>query len=195
MTEDLNREAWLGKAAQALAERFLADEKVPAMRISVGWAGGGSNPDATAGQCWPTTATDDGVAQIFISPSRGEKDTQAVLATLLHEMIHAVDDCKDGHKGNFVRIAKKVGFVPKWTSSQFRSDELSANLDKVAELVGLFPHAAINHLGRAADKPKKQAARMIKLECPDDGYLVRTSQKWIDIGNPTCPCGAEMEVA
>ena len=40
-----------------------------------------------------------------------------------------------------------------------------------------------------------QTTRMLKLECPDDGYIVRTTQKWIDVGLPTCPCGTEMELA
>lgn len=43
--------------------------------------------------------------------------------------------------------------------------------------------------------PKKQSTRMLKVICPGCGYTVRTTQKWIDIGLPTCPCGEEMEVA
>jgi len=40
-----------------------------------------------------------------------------------------------------------------------------------------------------------QTTRMLKVECPADGYIVRTTQKWIDLGLPTCPCGEEMELA
>lgn len=165
------------------------------MRISVGWPGGRSNRNRTIGQCWPTTSSEDGVNQIFMSPIRGEDDTQNVLGTLLHEMIHAVDDCESGHKGNFARIAKAVGFLPKLTSSDNRTDELNDVLDEVAELVGPFPHAAITSLGNAADNPAKQSTRMIKVMCAADGYIVRTTQKWLDLGTPTCPCGTEMEVA
>ena len=35
----------------------------------------------------------------------------------------------------------------------------------------------------------------VKIECPEDGYTVRTTSKWLDIGLPTCPCGTEMEVS
>lgn len=34
----------------------------------------------------------------------------------------------------------------------------------------------------------------LKLLCPSCGYLVKTSQKWLDIGTPTCVCGTQMEV-
>lgn len=45
------------------------------------------------------------------------------------------------------------------------------------------------------EPPKKQATRMIKVCCPGCGYTIRTTQKWIDVGLPTCCCGEEMEVA
>lgn len=184
------REAWLGRAAVQLGTLILTDEEVPPMRISVGWAGGGSNPDKTAGQCWPTTAAADGVNQIFIAPSYDEQDTVHVLGTLLHEMIHAVDDCEDGHTGNFARIARGVGFLPKLTCSKYRTEGLNALLGEVAEIVGPFPNAAISRIGRAADVPKKQTSRMIKAECTEGtGYKVRLTQKWIDeLGSPICPC-------
>lgn len=190
---DETREAWLGRAAEAMAP-WLEGEEVPAMRISVGFPGGRSNRNRTVGQCWPTTAAEDGVAQVFISPIRGAADTVDVLGTLLHEMIHAVDDCKDGHTGNFRRIAKRVGFCGKLTSSDNRTPELTERLEGLAQRLGAFPHATLLQAGRAADQPKKQGTRMLKVVCPDDGYTLRTTQKWIDVGLPTCPCGTEMEV-
>lgn len=193
----VNREQWLSTAAEHLSEWLgQIGEEVPPMRISVGFPGGRSNRKTTVGQCWPTSLTDDGVAQIFISPIRGEKDTPKILGTLLHEMIHAVDDCENGHKGNFVRIAKAVGFVSKWTSSDNQSEELHDRLVELAETLGPIPHATLLQGGRAADEPKKQTTRMIKVICPDDGYTVRMTRKWLDqLGTPTCPCGDTMEEA
>lgn len=189
------REGWLGRAAQALADHLLHEEEVPPLRISVGWPGGRSNRNVTVGQCWSTASSEDGVNQIFLSPMRGEEDTQHVLGTLLHEMIHAVDDCQSGHRGNFARIARRCGFINKLTSSDNRSEELNEILDEVADTIGPFPHAALDVTLAAADEPKKQTARMIKVTCPDDGYLIRTSRQWIEVGTPTCPCGTTMEVA
>lgn len=186
-----NREAWLIDAVKHLSD--LLEEDVPPVRVSVGWPGGRSRKGVTIGQCWPTAAAEDGVCQIFLSPIRGGDRTIDILGTLLHEIIHAVDDCKSGHRGNFARIAKGVGFVPKLTSSDNRSDELNEALSAIAERMGYFPHSAITTLTRAADQPKKQATRMLKLTAPCCGYTVRTTRKWLDEGRPSCPCGTEME--
>jgi hypothetical protein len=196
----LNREDWLGKAAILLAELLegIDNAEVPPMRISVGFPGGRSNRNITVGQCWPTTAAEDGVAQIFISPIRGEDETVHVLATLLHEMIHAIDDCSSGHRGNFLRIAKAVGFTPKYTSSDNRTEELNEQLQEIGDRLGLFPHPALITKGRAADEPKKQTTRMLKLTCVEgSGYTVRTTRKWLDeVGPPACGChDLQMELA
>lgn len=36
---------------------------------------------------------------------------------------------------------------------------------------------------------KGSGSRMLKLICPNDGYTVRTTRKWLDVGSPSCPCG------
>lgn len=193
---DENREEWLGKAAVLLAEWLVeAGEEVPPLRISVGFPGGNSNRKRVVGQCWKTTASEDGINQIFISPVRGESETRNVLGTLLHEMIHAVDDCETGHRGNFARIAKALGFVAKLTSADNRTSELDERLDGLAERLGPFPHSALIPGTKGSEEPKTQTTRMIKLTCPDDGYVVRTTRKWLDIGTPSCPCGADLEEA
>lgn len=191
---DQNREAWLGQAVRAMGE-WLAEvgEEMPAVRVSVGWPGGRGPKATVRGQCWPTTSAEDDTAQIFISPQQA--DTVTTLAVLLHEMVHAVDDCSSGHRGNFIRISRDLGFTSKWTSSDNRTRSLTDRLEELAKRLGDFPSAAILVGARAADTPKKQSTRMLKVECPDDGYIVRTTQKWLDMGVPTCPCGTEMEIA
>lgn len=34
--------------------------------------------------------------------------------------------------------------------------------------------------------------RMLKIECNKCGYVVRTTQKWVDAGAPACSCGGDM---
>lgn len=197
MSAPQNREAWLILAAEAMGpwvNEVLEEGEMPPLRVSVGWPGGRAKKNVI-GQCWPSTAAEDGIAQIFMSPVRGEDSTVDVLGTLLHEMIHAADDCNSGHRGKFARVAKALGFIPKLTSSDNRTEDLTERLAGLAERLGPFPHGAIITQSRAADQPKKQGTRMLKVECPEDGYVVRTTQKWLDVGNPTCPCGAEMEPA
>ncbi len=193
------REAWLIRAATRLGSLLEAvGQEVPPIRVSVGWPGGSGKKAAVVGQCWPTTASEDGVAQIFMSPVRGKTDTQHVLGTLLHEMIHAIDDCESGHRGNFARIAKSVGFVPKLTSADNRTEELNSTLDEIIETLGDFPHAAILATSRGSEEPKKQGTRMLKVQCANGtGYIVRMTQKWIDdVGLPLCACcRADMELS
>lgn len=192
---DANREAWLIAAVQAMTPWFAEIERdVPPVRVSVGWPGGRAPKSTTRGQCWSTGSAEDGVNQIFVSP--WQVDTETTLAVLLHEMVHAVDDCVSGHSGDFIKIARALGFTAKWTSSDNRTEELSERLHGLAERLGTFPSAAIVS-GRAADTPAKQGTRMIKAECPATDYKVRLTQKWIDeYGAPICPCCNEtMEVA
>ena len=61
------REAWLNRAVEALREHVFepVGEIVPPVRVSTGWPKGGRK---VIGQCWKTTAADDEVSQVFISP-------------------------------------------------------------------------------------------------------------------------------
>ena len=131
------------------------------------------------------------MAQIFVSPAVDK--TQNVLATLTHELVHAVDDCKSGHKKDFIKIAREIGFEAEWTSSENRTDALTKKLVKLAEKLGEFPHAAI----RQGERPTVQKTYMLKVLCPhDEDYFVRMTQKKLDeYGAPICPChNAEMVV-
>ena len=63
----------------------------------------------------------------------------------------------------------------------------------ILEKVGPYPHGALT--GGVSTNGPKQTTRMIKRMCPACEYTVRTTQKWIIVGLPTCPCGSEMEEA
>jgi len=60
----------------------------------------------------------------------------------------------------------------------------------MVKFIGEYPHGAISYSNR-----RKQTTRMIKVVCPACDYTVRVSQKWIEVGLPTCACGEEMEVS
>jgi hypothetical protein len=197
MTRPQTREQWLELAVLKLRPLF-ADQGIdlPAVRVSVGWPsrGGTANKGKVIGQCWKTTVATDGIAQIFISPVLGADPVQT-LGVLIHELIHAVDDCTSGHKGDFAKMAKRMGLAGKMTATVVIDDsELAGELRKLMKEIGPFPHAVLQ-FEEMEKQRAPQTTRMLKLECPDDGYIVRTTQKWIDLGLPTCPCGAEMELA
>ena len=183
------REAWLLRAADALRSIFEeAGEEVPALRVSVGWPGGRGKKGNVIGQCWATSASEDGVAQLFISPVL--VDPARILDVLAHEIIHAIDDCQSGHRGRFAKIAKAIGLEGPMTATH-AGDDLKARLDEIVADLGEFPHAAM--IGGASSGPKKQTTRMIKVECAEgSGYIVRMTRKWLDeVGAPSCPCHDE----
>ena len=51
---------------------------------------------------------------------------------------------------------------------------------------------SIETLNRAAEYLERTT---MKVTCPNDGYLLRTTAKWLELGVPTCFCGTEMEVS
>ncbi|MEV0267753.1 hypothetical protein AB0H43_03175 [Hamadaea sp. NPDC050747] len=183
------REEWLIAAVDAMRPMFAEQgAEIPAVRVSVGWPGGRGKKNAVIGQCWASAASADKVAQVFISPVLD--DAGAVLATLAHELVHAVDDCKSGHKGNFARLAKGIGLAGKMTAT-VAGEELKPKLAEIAAGLGAYPHAKL--LSFPAGKGEKtQTTRMIKCSCADCGYTARTTKKWLDeVGAPICPCNRE----
>lgn len=184
------REQWLQAAVKELTKSIFRDFDVPEVRVSVGWPGGRGKKTGVIGQCFATKTTDDKVAQIFISPVLA--NPYEVVETMAHEIIHAIDDCESGHKKNFVKIAKEIGFLAPWKSTP-ASDDLRDRLQAIADKLGVYPHAAI----RPEDRPTVQKTYMLKVVCPeDDEFFVRMTQSKIDdFGFPFCPChNVEMEL-
>jgi hypothetical protein len=188
-----NRETWLINAVEHLAPLIhdSTDLRPCDVRVSVGWPSsrGISTKQATIGQCWPSKATTDGVQQIFISPVLN--NGRHVLATLVHELIHAYDDCASGHKGAFARAAKAVGLEGKMTATVVTDgSELDGKLQVILGEIGDFPSAGIKP---AAREEKVQSTRMLKVECEACDCVVRMTRKWLDeVGPPRCGCGGQM---
>lgn len=183
------REQWLTEAVELLRKKVFAPKniEVPNVRVSVGWPGGRGKKTGVIGQCFPTASATDKQAQIFISPvvSSG----LAVVITLAHELVHAADDCKSGHKGSFVKIAREIGFMPKWTvaTEDVVTDELKAICEEISDKLGEYPHAALTGQQK---RPEVQKTYMLKVLCPEDpDYFVRMTQTKLDeYGAPLCPC-------
>ena len=184
MSDSTNREAWLTKAAELM--RVYFPQEVPAFRVSVGWPGGKGKKGNVIGQAWRASAADDNMAQVFISPSIVEPIE--VLATLLHEMVHVVDNNENGHRKPFADIARKVGLKGPWTSTT-ASETLVPKLNAVVLKLGEYPHAALNKIENETSS-HTQTTRMLKAECVNEtGYKVRLSRKWLEeYGAPKCAC-------
>lgn len=175
------RNAWLAKASRFCAGLlFDAGYPVPEnVRVSIGWASSGKRSKAI-GECWSSIASDDGHFEIFISPKLGE--AQEVLATLIHELVHAAVGLEAKHNAPFRKAALAVGLTGKMTAT-VAGDALQATFAAWVAKVGDYPAAALN--GGSSAKPK-QSTRMLKVEC-GCGYTLRGARKWLAQGLPDCP--------
>lgn len=185
------RESWLNELMYRLAEYMESVEpgsceKLPDWRVSVGW------PFASRkaiGQCWSAVASKGGKVEIFISPELDEvPDLDHVL---LHEMVHASVGTAAKHGPIFRKLAVKLGLEGKMTATH-AGEALRKKLDEIIAGMPPFPHAGLrpSQMGR-----KIQTTRMIKCACEECGYVIRTTNKWLEKGIPSCYCGGKFNMA
>lgn len=184
------RADWLQRASACCAAR-LADVGciVPAkVRVSVGFPGAGARSKAI-GECWTPEASGDAHAEIFVSPRL--RDGVEIMATILHELIHAAVGNKAGHGPAFAKPAKAAGLIGKMTATR-AGPELEAAFKQWIEDNGDYPAAGLDPM---TNGKKKQATRLLKAACVC-GYTVRVTKKWVvEAGAPHCPLHGEMQVA
>jgi hypothetical protein len=183
------REQWLERAIAMMRDILIPQLQGHRYRVSCGWPhkAAVARTARRLGECWyPEHSTDHTSHNLFISPAL--QDPIEVLQTLAHELIHVAAGPNVGHKGQFVKIAKAIGFKAPWTSTP-ASLQLIERLNGLLVNLGPYPHATVDKSGR-----KKQGTRMLKVICPECGYTVRATQQWIDMGLPTCVCGMQMEL-
>lgn len=194
--EITTREEWLGRAAERITDRFQdafrehfgqdGIDRLERLQVSTGFPSSGGLTKVI-GQCWKALASESGEHHhIFINPRLG--DIVEVIATLAHEMVHAADDCEHQHRGPFVKCVRDLGLDGRATAT-YAGDEFAEWAKGLSADLGDYPHTRLT----PPKEEKKQGTRMLKLQAPCCGYVVRTTKKWIEEGLPSCPCGTEME--
>lgn len=186
-TKHATREGWLIAATDLCRPHFEgAGYTVPkTVHVTCGWPsrGGEGSRKRTIGQCWPEQASEDKACQIFISPTL--KDLVDVLATHVHELVHAVVGCKNKHNKVFKKCALAVGLEGKMTATH-AGEALNKQIADWGIKLGDYPHPMLKPGFRLGPK---QTTRLIKCECAECGYNVRVTRKWLDeAGAPLCPC-------
>lgn len=190
------RESWLNHAAAVIRAEFGGDfqeyfgdegrKHLTNLLVSAGFPSK-MGLSSRIGECWAAEAAGDKIQHhIFINPRL--EDPTEVVATLAHEMVHAADNGENGHKGPFTKMVRAMGLEGKPTAT-FAGDDFKEVVCKVLDECGFYPHVKLVSVAA----PKKQTTRMLKVEAKCCGYTVRTTQKWLEIGSPMCPCGNEME--
>lgn len=103
-------EVWLHEAVELMRPKFAeAGYEIPPVHLSVGFSSKGyrvNNKTHYIGMCYSRKMDKDGINQIFIAPILDEPLN--VLVTLAHELVHAIDDCKNGHGPVFKKISKDL---------------------------------------------------------------------------------------
>lgn len=182
----MNREAWLTELSQRFIWphlRAAGATEPDGWRVSIGFPKGSRGGNKSIGQCWPSSASAGTQREVFIAPTLAVFDATHVL---VHELIHASDDCKSGHKGHFRTVAKAAGLIGKMTAT-VPSESLTATIKDWLGQMPDYPHSAMRDRG-SAEKP---GSRLLKVECGECGYVVRVTAKWVATGTPSCPCNGE----
>lgn len=179
-TKTLTREQWLNNLLHNRIAKLLKDKAGVTLpkdcKVSVGFPGGGS-ARKRIGECWTRSRSSLKVNEIFLSPA--VTDVAKLADVLVHEAIHAADDCKSGHKGFFRRTALAVGLEGKMTATR-AGKELAEWIQIQLSTMPEFAYGSLDLSGR-----KVQTTRMIKHECPECGAVWRAASKW---GNSiACP--------
>jgi hypothetical protein len=134
-----------------------------------------------------------GLYEIFITPEY--EDKVDVLATLAHEMVHIVVGIEEGHGKKFKDLAVAIGLTGKMTATR-ASDSFIEFVEKQMSHLPDYPHHTMNVRGETVSTTgaKKQSTRMLKAECPECGYTVRLTKKWLAVGAPICPAHSDMTI-
>lgn len=186
----MNRELWLIRAKTLLEEQYFSK---PSKRLPVKLSISCGIPKGSAkaiGQCWDPRVAADGTTHVFVCPSLDRPIE--VLGVLLHELIHACVGLKEGHGGQFARMARDVGLRGKLTATIVEDGtELHKSLQKILDALGPYPHKALNKHGTGKKKPVRKRLRLVSTT--DDTYSVSLLADLVDEhGPPTDPWGNEM---
>ncbi len=189
------RQEWIETAVVMFRQHFAANWwNVPDnIRVSIGYPVGVKDGKRKLGQCIHCLFSSDSHSEIFLSPDY--TDTNEILETIAHEMIHATVEKQDhkqgidkpvGHKGKFAACALAIGFKGPMTSTP--SDVKMVEFIKtIVAKIGEFPAGRLN-----LTKRKKKATYLLKCECQQCGYVARVTAKWLNqSGEPICPTDQE----
>lgn len=184
--KQITREQWLQHAVSVIRAETLkrdSDITIPPVQVSCSWPGGGDS-QKRIGECWARCASKAGINEIFISPKI--EDSAKVMSILAHELVHAVDDCKNGHKKAFVMLATRMGLEGKPTTMGLRPEIQDKLTERMLAKHGAFPHQTLD---KTKSPVKKQTTRMLKCACDNCGAIWRMSQTAIAMveGNMSCP--------
>lgn len=189
----MNREQWLTEAVGALNAAFFEPRLLSfehGIRISTGWCRGSKK---AIGQCWSVNASAGNFSEIFISP---ELETSVeVLATVLHEMVHAHLGLDKKHGKEFKTLVREFGLAGKVTATfAEEGSDLFEQLFQIGKKIGQFPHSRLNPRDKVVPKGLPKKGNWIRFKSKTHpSYRVMVSPKSLEeFGVPKDPNGEEL---
>lgn len=185
------REFWLQTAVDLLDHLVFSPANYPLPPVNVTLGFPSKNPLGkvmrAVGECWHSSASSDGVNQIFISPTL--TNAMDFLDTLVHELVHAIDDCRSGHKGKFQTICNAIGLTEERAASASAGTALFHTIEKISRDIGPYPFVTLSY----TPKPPRRSGLPMMLVCPRCEFRCRAAQyQIIKHGFPICSCGERM---
>ncbi len=171
------REQWLVESVKLIKEELFEPLEYwlpPVIRISVGLCGG-----KAIGVCFDPTCAEDGATHIFVDPKKA--DPVEILATVVHELVHASVGLECKHKGLFVKVIRELGLEGKPTQTYAaEGTELHATLTGMAVTLGEYPHAPLVRKKKAS----KPHAWISFLSPTDEDFIVRANKNTVKEKGP-----------
>lgn len=164
-----NRESWCTEIVRVmlpmLAEHGITLPEGRKVRCAV-TAGISRN---ALGLCHPTARSADGVTN-FIDVSTAQAEPVDLAHTILHELLHACDDCQSGHKGRWRRWADLIGIARR--GHETRGPIATQIIDTALDTVGI----PVEHVATTRKITIRRISQ-IKYWCVGHGHAhVPTSQ-------------------
>jgi hypothetical protein len=172
------REAWLQKIVETWRPYFQRLGYSLPLRI---WVSVGRPPSSrSTGVCYPPEASDDANPHIFIHPVLS--DSTRVAGTVVHQLCHAALGNR-WHGQQFKKLATAVGLVGRMTRT-IEGPLFLQVMPGIIDRYGPFPHTSLRQL---RDFEETSGTRLLRITCPECGYRLRGTQRWLKVGVPTCP--------
>jgi len=162
------REEWCLRVIDAvtpiLAEYDIEMQGDREIRISIAKVKGNEG-----GYCVNSSASHDGRVNHIVISTRLEKP-EHIVHTIVHEMMHAYDDCNSGHRGRWKRWANILQMQTKgWDSSPMLLDIIGRVLMKVG--------IPVEHRSTKTRAPKQRETSQIRYVCQVCAGFARVPRK------------------
>lgn len=139
-------EAWLDHAVELMRPYFAErGYEIPRVRVLPGFSTNGYHPERrvhTLASCHPRSWSKDGINEIYISPLTVHP--VEVLSILAHELIHAINDCQDGHGPVFQEMSRSL-HLPSNRRVDISNRKLAIRrFREMAQELGPFPRGGVS---------------------------------------------------